>query len=83
MPPKRKSARVSDKEEKKAKEDVMTKEGLEWKMVGDASRAPYIAPLLALHSSKLEGRTKVVGFDIDFTLICTKSGRKFATGSYN
>ena len=39
-----------------------------------------IHPLLVLDSSTETGRTKAIGFDIDFTLIGTKSGRTFATG---
>lgn len=38
-------------------------------------------PLLFLSSDTLPGRKKAAGFDIDFTVIKTASGRKFATGA--
>jgi bifunctional polynucleotide phosphatase/kinase len=38
-------------------------------------------PLLILSSDDEAGRNKLAGFDIDSTLITTKSGRKFATGA--
>ncbi|KAH9496840.1 hypothetical protein Btru_010407 [Bulinus truncatus] len=36
--------------------------------------------MIALTSDTLGGKSKAVGFDVDFTVIRTASGRKFATG---
>ncbi|CAG5121090.1 unnamed protein product [Candidula unifasciata] len=52
--------------------------GLRWINVGDAHGGLY--PLIAYTSDTLEGVEKVAGFDIDFTIIKTASGKKFATG---
>ena len=79
MPPKRKSERASDIEAKKKRDEL--RHGLVWQNHGDATRSPYIPPLLYLTSAELSGRSKVAAFDIDSTLIETKSGRKFATGN--
>ena len=77
-PSKRKSARANDIAEKKRSDAL--RDGLEWQNHGEASNAPYIPPLLYLTSSDLPVRSKVAAFDIDSTLIETKSGRKFASG---
>ena len=39
-----------------------------------------INPVIVLSSDTLDGCTKIAGFDIDWTVIQTASGRKFATG---
>lgn len=39
-----------------------------------------LKPLFYLHSKTLPGCTKIAGFDIDMTIIKTKSGKTFATG---
>ena len=78
MPPKRKSDRANEIAEKKKREEL--RHGLSWSNHGEAHKSPYIPPLLYLSSDELEACSKVAAFDIDFTLIQTKSGRKFATG---
>ena len=40
-----------------------------------------LKPLFYLHSKTLPGCTKIAGFDIDMTIIKTKSGKTFATGT--
>lgn len=80
MPPKRKSSRNAEGSSNKKQKTSELKHGLEWGTVGEGQKAPYIAPLLVLSSDTLPGKERVIGFDIDCTLIATKSGRKFATG---
>ena len=77
---KRKAVADSEIKAKRARGETDLKGDLQWSYHGDAKTAPYIQPLLKLTSSSLPGVEKAVGFDIDFTLIETKSGRKFATG---
>ena len=81
MPPKRKSTRAAESSAKRAKleEESALKFDLEWSMAGstDAKGIPQLVVLGgtgALHSDK------VAGFDIDWTITKTKSGRKFPTG---
>ncbi|ESO88114.1 hypothetical protein LOTGIDRAFT_126696 [Lottia gigantea] len=64
---------------KKAKGETDLCNGLHWIQHGKEVKGA--SPVIALVSDSLPGRNKVAGFDIDFTIIKTKSGRKFATGS--
>ena len=52
-------------------------------MVWGEERAPgsKFPPVFHYTNPSAEGRTKAIGFDIDWTIIQTKSGRKFATSS--
>ena len=77
---KRKAVTDSENKAKRARGETDLKGDLQWSYHGEAKAAPYIQPLLKLTSSTLPGVTKAIGFDIDFTLIETRSGRKFATG---
>ena len=80
---KRKAVADSEVKAKRAKGETDLEGNLKWIYHGPVGKnAPYIQPLLQLTSDSLTGCTKAVGFDIDFTLIETKSGRKFATGNY-
>jgi hypothetical protein len=53
---------------------------LEWSDHGEANKG--VRPLLYLWSKTVPGSTKVAAFDIDHTVIKTKSGRQFATGKF-
>ena len=77
---KRKAVLDAEVKAKRARGETELKGDLQWSYHGEAKAAPYIQPLLTLTSDTLPGAKKAVGFDIDFTLIETKSGRKFATG---
>ena len=50
---------------------------LEWLEHGEAN-AKGIAPLIYVHSASEPGRHKIASFDIDNTIIVTKSGKNFA-----
>ncbi|KAL5017466.1 hypothetical protein ScPMuIL_007055 [Solemya velum] len=77
--PKRKAVSDSAVKAKRAKGETDLPDNLKWSHVGDAG---YGNPLMiVLSSDSLKGATKVAGFDIDFTVIKTASGRKFAIGS--
>lgn len=76
--PKRKAVVDTAKRVKKARGETDLGWGLNWSSAGTMQKG--MCPLLVLTSSELEGREKVASFDIDFTVIKTKSGRKFATG---
>lgn len=77
---KRKAAEEAGKKAKRARGETDVSDNLKWEYVGDVVK--NVCPLLLLGSSTLPGRTKAAGFDIDFTVIKTASGRKFATGMY-
>ena len=66
---------------KKARGETDLANGLRWMAEGNPLKGAC-PPLLVLGSDDLEGRSKVAGFDIDFTVIRTASGRKFATGNF-
>ena len=54
---------------------------LEWSEHGEPGQR-NIRPLYYLTSKSLPGCSKIAAFDIDFTVIVTKSGRKFPTGKF-
>ena len=64
---------------KKAKRGTGLPHDLQWGNHGDEAKG--VCPLITLTSSTTPGRTKVAGFDIDWTLIQTKSGKTFPTGT--
>ena len=81
MPPrqKRKAAEAAEVKAKRAKGETDLDNDLKWGQAGEVlSKGVY--PMIYLSSDTLKGCTKAAGFDIDFTVIETKSGRKFATG---
>lgn len=79
MPPKRKSDRIPEVAAKKAKQDMSTLDyNLEWKEEGELK--PGLPDLIYLDGPDAKPSTKIAGFDIDSTIIVTKSGKKFATG---
>lgn len=75
---KRKAAEQADIKAKRAKGETDLSDNLKWDYHGDVVK--NVCPLLTLTSSTLPGCQKAVGFDIDFTVIKTASGRKFASG---
>ncbi|KAK7484043.1 hypothetical protein BaRGS_00024655 [Batillaria attramentaria] len=77
--PKRKAVDNTAQRAKKARGETDLADGLRWTAEGKPVKG--VCPLLVLSSDTLEGRSKVAGFDIDFTVIQTASGRKFAVGS--
>ncbi|KAK3089365.1 hypothetical protein FSP39_003057 [Pinctada imbricata] len=77
--PKRKAADEAAVKAKRAKGETDLSDGLKWSQHGDVIKGA--CPLMALTSDTLKGCSKVVGFDIDFTVIKTASGRKFAAGA--
>ena len=54
---------------------------LEWAEHGQAN-SKNIKPLIYLWSKTLPGSDKVASFDIDHTIIKTKTGKKFATSKF-
>lgn len=77
--PKRKAAMDSEVKAKRAKGETDLEGDLKWHQYGDVMKG--VCPLLKLTSDTLPGCDKVAGFDIDFTVIRTASGRRFATGA--
>ena len=57
------------------------KHDLEWEEFGEKS-SKNVSPLYYVWSKNLEGREKIASFDIDNTIIATKSGKRFATSIY-
>ena len=83
MPPKRKSNRVADSDAKKAKVEASvppTKFDLKWQEVGEAT-SKGIRPLIILDGPGAVHSASVAGFDLDWTIIRTSSGKKFGQGA--
>lgn len=76
--PKRKATEAAAMEAKKARGETDLTDGLKWHQAGEEIKG--INPVIVLSSDTLAGSQKIAGFDIDFTVIRTASGRKFATG---
>ncbi|RUS88558.1 hypothetical protein EGW08_003658 [Elysia chlorotica] len=76
---KRKAVTDADQRAKRARGETDLGHDLHWTAEGDKQGTCPL--LLCLSSDTLEGRQKIAGFDIDFTIIKTASGRKFAVGS--
>ena len=80
MPPKRKSteSHEASSKSKRVKKDEASKfpYNLEWKEHGREIK-PGLQELIYLDGPDAKESSKVAGFDIDFTIIRTKSGRKF------
>ncbi|CAL1540072.1 unnamed protein product [Lymnaea stagnalis] len=83
--PKRKAVTDTEVRAKKLRGETDLTDGLRWVNIADnyngRSGGDEDSPVIALISATLEGSSKVAGFDIDFTVIKTASGRTFATGS--
>ncbi|XP_071850455.1 uncharacterized protein F21D5.5-like [Apostichopus japonicus] len=62
-----------------AKEEEKLKFSLEWDSVGEIS-SKGLPPLLQLTGPAVKGSAKIAAFDLDYTLIVPKSGRKWPTG---
>ncbi|XP_077981308.1 bifunctional polynucleotide phosphatase/kinase-like [Glandiceps talaboti] len=87
---KRKSSRVAQAAEAKKKKDESPLDfeaSWTWYNPGSKKDGQLVyenptafAPVIQLNGPGIPSSTKVAGFDIDSTLIATKSGRKFATG---
>ena len=83
MPRKRKSDRVADNDAKKAKAEASippTKFDLNWQEVGEAT-SKGVKPLITLDGPGAVHSASVAGFDIDWTIIKTSSGKKFGQGA--
>ncbi|GFS01631.1 bifunctional polynucleotide phosphatase/kinase [Elysia marginata] len=76
---KRKAAAETEQRAKRARGETDLGHDLQWTAEGTGQGG--CPQLLCLTSNTLEGRSKIAGFDIDFTVIKTASGRKFAVGS--
>ncbi|XP_060602378.1 bifunctional polynucleotide phosphatase/kinase-like [Ruditapes philippinarum] len=76
---KRKAAEQAEVKAKRAKGETDLSDSLKWDYHGEVVK--NVCPLLTLTSPTLPGSQKAAGFDIDFTVIKTASGRKFATGA--
>lgn len=79
MGTKRKAAMEAATKAKRARGETDLSDGLRWSHYGEVSKG--VCPLMVLTSPSLPGSEKVVGFDIDFTVIKTASGKKFAQGN--
>lgn len=75
---KRKAAEEAEVKAKRARGETDLGDNLKWEYVGEVVK--NVCPMLVLGSNTLPGRSKAAGFDIDFTVIKTASGRRFATG---
>ena len=75
---KRKAVEKTEERAKRARGETSLDDGLQWSAAGVPLNG--LNPLLVLHSGSVPGAGKIAGFDIDFTIIETASGRKFATG---
>ena len=78
---KRKATEAAELKAKRAKGETDLMGDLKWEYVGEVVK--HVCPLIVLSSSSLPGRQKIVGFDIDFTVIKTASGRRFASGEHS
>lgn len=87
MPPKKRKTQPQDenstdeeshcKRGKPDKVESKLKYDLEWDEYGDKD-SKNIRPLFYLWSKSLPGREKIAAFDIDGTIIVTKTGKTFA-----
>ena len=75
---KRKATEAAELKAKRARGETDLSDNLKWEHVGEVIKG--VSPLFVLSSASLSGREKAAGFDIDFTVIKTASGRKFAAG---
>ena len=75
---KRKAVTDADQRAKRARGETDLGHGLRW--TSEGTEQGTCPQLMCLTSDDLEGRPKIAGFDIDFTVIKTASGRKFAVG---
>lgn len=73
----RSAAASAAKKAKLAEEEVLAGTGT-WHSVGDAHNG--LCPMLYRKDSALKGSKVIAGFDIDWTVIATQSGRQFPTG---
>ena len=73
----RSAAASEAKKAKLAEEEELAGTG-SWESVGTASKG--LCPVLIRKDTALKGSKAVAGFDIDWTIIATKSGRQFPTG---
>ena len=82
MPRKRQSDRTAEKDAKKAKVEASnppTKFDLQWEEIGEAT-SKGVRPLITLDGPGAVHSASVAGFDIDWTIIRTSSGKKFGQG---
>ena len=71
-------AKADGPKAKKVKGGAKPCDDLTWEEVGKHVKG--FPPLITFTSTTLTGNQKVAGFDIDFTVVKTKSGKKFAAG---
>ena len=79
--PKRKAVENTEIQAKRARGETDLEWGMKWRQVGTPTKDLH--PVLCLDTDSLDPVDKAAGFDIDFTIISTQSGRKFATGTYH